>query len=254
MGVARQWQIFGMMREGYEKLFRLAGEDGEWLDEHVNGSQSECGVGIHVRHGDRHPFEFQYSESYVPLGKYIEAAEEMSPAGGNIVVASDDPDVYLSREMADAGIERAQARIILASKKTLGNGGLGWEGGFFANVFRSLGLPPELQRTERSRGTGPRPSRGRKMMESGGAGEAEVVDTYAHPPPEALRLREYVARAYLLDLAVLGGCGRVVCAVSSATCRVLGVMVGWEGVSSGEEEGGAWRNVDGAWGWRVLDW
>ena len=305
-----------MMREGYEKLFRLAGEDGAWLQEQLrangsasaSGSGSErdgvCGVGIHVRHGDRHPFEFQYSESYVPLGKYLDAAQAIlqSPStsppasptpstNSTTLIASDDPDVYLSREIADAGISRAQSRISLASKKTLGNGGLGWEGGFFANVFRSLGVPPELQQTERSRGGagGPRPSR--KMMVdsprggkegagstgggggggdgSGGEGGAAVLDTYAYPPPAALRLREYVARAYLLDIAVLGGCERgFVCAVSSASCRVLGVMVGWEGVvRSGQEEGGSesgekggrqWRNVDGGWGWRGLgrglDW
>ncbi len=58
------------------------------------------------------------------------------------------------------------------------------------------------------------------------------------------RLRELVARAYLLDLKVVGSADGVVCGASSVACRLLGVMVGWEGVVNGR-----WRNVDGGYGW-----
>lgn len=95
-----------------------------------------------------------------------------------------------------------------------------------------------------------------------------------------LRLRELVARAYLLDLAVLDSVSDgVVCGVSSAGCRILGVMMGWDAILNGEkymrgeDEGGGgwfkfswggekkkkklgnrgkkvWRNVDGGLKWR----
>jgi len=53
-----------------------------------------------------------------------------------------------------------------------------------------------------------------------------------------------------LDLAILGQSDRVVCAVSSSACRILGVMMGWERAV----EKGEWRNVDGSEGWRALEW
>ena len=59
-------------------------------------------------------------------------------------------------------------------------------------------------------------------------------------------MRELVGRAYLLDLAVLGESDGVVCGISSATCRLLGVMLGWDAVKEGK-----WVNVDDgrAWSW-----
>lgn len=60
-----------------------------------------------------------------------------------------------------------------------------------------------------------------------------------------MALRELVARAYLLDLSVLGMSDRVVCAVSSVGCRLLAVMMGWERAVVGQW----WKNVDGGFGW-----
>lgn len=58
-----------------------------------------------------------------------------------------------------------------------------------------------------------------------------------------------MARAYVLDMKIVGGADRVVCAVSSVGCRLLAVMVGWEeGI-----ENGKWRNVDGGFGWVAFD-
>lgn len=60
-----------------------------------------------------------------------------------------------------------------------------------------------------------------------------------------MRLRELIGRGYLLDLAVLGTASDgVVCAVSSAGCRLAGVMMGWEAV-----ERARWVNVDEGRGW-----
>lgn len=77
-----------------------------------------------------------------------------------------------------------------------------------------------------------------------GEEERDERDWRTEPTHEMRRLRGLIGRAYLLDLAVLGKGDGVVCGVSSATCRVLGVMLGKEAV-----EEGRWWNVDGEQGW-----
>ncbi|KAL9106740.1 MAG: hypothetical protein Q9227_008310 [Pyrenula ochraceoflavens] len=205
IGVARQRPIFDLIRTGYEALFKLQGEDASFLETRIaelNDTIRGKGgieVGVHVRHGDRHPYEFQYQKSYIPLAKYVEAARDLifdefeGPKGTNrkkqesaenkefasrLIVASDDPEVYESEEMKKGGI-RAQGRISLASKTHLdevkdgkskskskgmkkpGHLGetLGWEGGFFTPVFWSLGLGPRIPKVEGA----PTPSRRRDV-------------------------------------------------------------------------------------------
>jgi len=131
-------------------------------------------IGMHVRHGDRRPFEFQYKDSYVPLDRYSDKARELlhqtfNNSGSNgeenmmaempslMIVASDDPDVYDSEEFSHAS--RAQEQIRLASKRTFEtpkvksgtrkfvDEAVGWEGGFFAGMFWSLGKPTSLPAT-----------------------------------------------------------------------------------------------------------
>lgn len=208
-------------------------------------------IGLHVRHGDRRPYEFQYKDSYIPLDVYLDEAREQMYAAFNttgpdgtedmmaemkslFVVASDDPDVYSSPEFAHT--IPAQEQIRLASAKVLTpkpTGGtrrfveeaVGWEGGFFAGMFWSLGLPSSTA--------------------------VEKPDTNLPPTEEALRLRELVGRAYLMDLAVLGeGADRVVCTVSSMGCRLLAVMMGWDEAFVK----GWWKNVDGDFSWRGIEW
>ncbi|KAI7640628.1 hypothetical protein KC319_g13889, partial [Hortaea werneckii] len=166
------------------------------------------------------------------------------------LLASDDPDIGQSPELTQAAapftIQKAQERIMLATKAALDqtspkqdirepgsayvkhvDENTGWEGGFFSALFFSLGN----QSPSGSAG------RLRDLAESGG--EIEV-------PEQAMRMRELVGRAYLIDLAVLGEGDGVVCAVSSAACRLLGVMLGWDAVVDGR-----WMNVDDgrAWSW-----
>ena len=123
-------------------------------------------VGVHVRHGDRHPYDFQYRDSYIPIDRYSDKAHELmhqrfnnsGPSGGQninaeehsfIVLASDDPEVYDSEEFAH--VPRAQEQIRLAAKQQLEapkpaamtgmrnfvDESVGWEGGFFAGMFCS---------------------------------------------------------------------------------------------------------------------
>jgi hypothetical protein len=200
--------------------------------------------------------EFQYSDSYIPLGKYTEKARDLlqgfyNSSGPNgdedmmaemksiMVLASDDPEVYESDEFSHAA--RAQELIRLASKKAIvppapepGNSlfkrfveeTVGWEGGFFAQMFWSLGRAVSTPTTE---------------AENSGFSIS----------PEAARLRELVGRAYLMDLAVLGRASdAIICTVSSSTCRLLAVMLGWEAAI----EKNAWNNIDGDFEWRGVSW
>lgn len=268
MEVYRQKPIFELARHGFEVLFQLSSDDREYVDKRVSDlrskilSSDEDGtggmiVGVHVRHGDKHPYEFQYRDSYVPLDRYSNKAHELvlqrfnnSGSDGDqiagaenhniVIVASDDPEVYESEEFSHA--VRAQEQIRLASKQNLqrpnptGTSGMrnfvdesiGWEGGFFAGMFWSLGKPSSVPVTA-----------------------AETPDTTLPPTQEALRLRELVGRAYLMDLTVLGQISdKVVCTVSATGCRLLAVMMGWE---KSIEQGG-FVNIDGDFEWRGVSW
>ncbi len=280
MGVMRQHKIFGMMRAGYEALFegKLNDDDEAYLNGRVielNNSIRNTGgeeIGVHVRHGNRHPLEYQYQKSYIPLEKYLDTAHNLTtqttnPASAQILIASDDPDIYTNPLITFATnpkITKAQSHISLASKKSLaasGRTGLGWEGGFFKDVFWNLGLPPkgkiprapdsahpsrrDVKANSGSSSSIPRLATARRDIES-----LEALDAHKHPSPSALELRQLVGRAYLLDLAVLGQSDKIVCAVSSLGCRILAVMMGWERAIVG----GAWVNVDGTFDWRGIDW
>ncbi|KAL1616347.1 hypothetical protein SLS54_008443 [Diplodia seriata] len=288
MQVQRQHKIFGMLRDGYEALFRLHDEDANYVLERTRTlyepviEKGGVNIGLHVRRGDRHPFEYQYSKDYIPLDRFAQGvqyliAEHYGPSlpgnrtdgakverdahagpiksmhtpaaavsqeeqpdllavtSSQAVMASDDPDVYTASEMA--GVVRAQDRIVLASKKTLEASGAknknryidevsGWEGGFFRDVFWSLG---------------------RSNANNAGA----ASDHRSGEPNEAaLKMRELVGRAYLLDLAVVAKADQVMCTLSATGCRLLAVMMGWEQAI----EQGAWKNVDGEFHWRGIDW
>ncbi|KAL3423859.1 hypothetical protein PVAG01_05606 [Phlyctema vagabunda] len=271
MEVMRQRPMFEMAREGYEGLFNLAGTDAQYVESRILDLQSKTMmpppdtgsglvIGVHVRHGDRRPYEFQYKDSYVPLERYSDMARDFiydtfnsSGADGGedlmaemksiLVVASDDPDVYDSDEFSHA--YRAQEQIKLASKKTLvdptkekpaKNVGMrkfedeavGWEGGFFAPMFWSLGRPINMPTTA-----------------------IETPDTQLAPSSEALRLREFVGRAYLMDLAVLGRSSDItICTISSMGCRLLAIMMGWEKAIEQKKH----VNIDGDFHWRGVEW
>jgi hypothetical protein len=265
MEVYRQKPMFDMARAGYEALFHLAKDDANYVEHRLSSMKKKTKmatgngiiIGIHVRHGDRHPYEFQYKDSYIPLTTYSDKSRDIlhttyNDSGPNgeenlmaemhslMVVASDDPDVYGSDEFSHAW--KAQDLIHLAAHTSGGpskkeqpaqairkfvDETVGWEGGFFAGMFWSLGRPSSVPAT---------------AMETG--------ETNLPPTAETLRLRELVGRAYLMDLAVLGKADRVVCTVSSMGCKVLAVMMGWE--KSVVHRG--WINVDGDFEWRGVSW
>ena len=289
--------MFDLARQGYKALFRLNADDAKHVvsrADHLRGqtiikrkrdasvaaasapvprNAQDRGtiVGLHIRRGDRHPVEFQYSDSYIPLNIYADrAAEEIlsaekhkqkqskkakAEAGSHaaaslMVVASDDPTVYESFEFANAA--RAQEHIRLASKyaddasaKQESNPGafrkfvdetFGWEGGFFSAMFWNLGRPQPSSPDEAA-------------LSSVSASAAAAADA---PSPDTVRIRSLVARAYMMDLAVLAEVSdSIVCAVSATGCRLLAVMMGWEAAM----EQGRWINIDGAdeYGWWAVD-
>lgn len=325
MRIERQEPIFSLASHGYFSLFHLNDEDNNYLEgrlAELNSTIRGKGgmeIGLHVRHGDRHPYEFQYKDSYIPSANYIGAARKiltshfeggstdesddatnvmMAEMASKILIASDDPAVYNSPEMSVA--LRAQSQISLAGKTdepapdpNMQSGSkppsfadyTGWEGGFFKDVFWGLGLPTSIPVVG-----GPKPSKKAKRdptrpnsfpeflpdslkrsLQGIGSekneddsivaavdSDRDPSDTRSNPPTNALRLRELVGRAYLLDLAVLGQTDAVVCSVSSAGCRILGIMMGWQGVSAGgvhgKIENKKWWNIDGDWEWRGIEW
>lgn len=255
--VKREKPMYDLARTGYEALFRLNDEDQNFVDLRIKDLREKTMVpegnnndgtliGVHVRQGDQHPFESQYSLTYMPFDRYTEAIRQIledthngsMPDGGEdavakqysqIVLASDNPEVYDAEEFS--GSIRAQERIRLASiahppppsqdphvMHKFQEETFGWEGGFFASMFWNLG------RSTRNN-----------------AGSNTVVLS-----SEATRLRSLIGRSYMLDLAILArGTDTVVCTVSSAACRLAAVMMGWEKAM----EDGNWVNIDGNYLW-----
>lgn len=266
-------QVFDMMRVGYEALFKLLPDDALYVEARVNKLREQVGeqtllAGMHIRRGDRHPDEFQYSQGYIPpseygneLQKLIDAttttflsASSHSRQKYTFILASDDADMYLDPELNGLAI-RAQERISLTSKRELGeNGGLGWERGFFKDAFWSLGVPEHVLKQKHA--LSPLPTKDPKYQQqlTGSTSDTAAAEQYdprrnyhSSPTPEALQLRGYIARAYIMDLAVLSKSDRLVCAVSSRGCRMLAVMMGWDQVDKGH-----WKNIDHGLtkGWR----
>lgn len=287
-----QRQLFQLARTGYEALFKLNAQDREYtfnrVVEHklrtyaVEGTEHNGRIiGVHVRHGDRHPLEFQYADSYIPLSQYVDAAHEMLNASlgsahdvpvarskSFLALASDDPLVYDADEFRNAvagRMVRAQELIRLAGKGEV-NGEekkpkpknvmhkftdetFGWEGGFFAAMFWNLGVSSPISAPASS--PSPNAASSSSSSSSGSSGDRKR-DV---PSEDSIRLRSLVGRAYMMDLAVLAdmtsepGSG-VVCAVSSMGCRLLAVMMGYERAFAR----GEWRNVDGEFGWNGFAW
>jgi hypothetical protein len=233
----------------------------------------------HQVHGDfshLSPFSnFGKPKSKIQSSGRADLLKRHSPPGfaaSKVLLASDDPLVFSAPEVSRA--MRAQDRIILASKADLAaaqaHGGSkggkkawldtlhGWEGGFFASAFLGMGTRDGATRTPPGRSH----LEGRSTVSPDHEFYAHTLAASSHGgfgvgvkktrapivSKDALRMREIIGRGYLLDLAILGNSDAVVCGVSSAACRILGVMMGWDKVRTGE----GWKNVDGNFGWRGM--
>lgn len=254
-------QSFKLARAGYEALFRLIPDDASYVERRTRellarrippktkGNKPGLAVGVHIRRGDLHPREPRYRRNYIPLQKYsdavdsiidtqLEGSSSLAKQHSFLILASDDPSVYEADELQNS--VPAQDRIKLASKQTKESAppdrkfmrkfmdeGVGWEGGFYQSMFWTLGAPKAKD----------------------GSSHALTLDEQVgmtKPSDEMLRLRSLVGRAYLMDLAVLADASSaVVCTASSAGCRVLAVMMGWEEAM----EKGLWVNIDRGASW-----
>lgn len=287
-----QRELYALAREGYKALFKLTAQDREYVfnraHEHKIKTYAVDGeahngriVGVHVRHGDRHPLEFQYADSYIPLTEYVDAARELlnaslqqhSPTRNSpddddndaaaaiarqrksfLVVASDDPLVYDAAEFTTSGLPtvRAQELIRLAGKEEVGG-------------EAQKKLPKNVMHKFTDETFGWEGGFFAAMFWNLGTSSRSVYATAPNPADaqhrtsvapsaETIRLRSLVGRAYLMDLAALSamteGGGGVVCAVSAMGCRILAVMMGEERAFGR----GEWRNVDGGFGWNGFTW
>uniref|UniRef100_A0A093UVE1 Uncharacterized protein n=1 Tax=Talaromyces marneffei PM1 TaxID=1077442 RepID=A0A093UVE1_TALMA len=270
---AQQKVIFEMARSGYEALFHLIGDDATYFQSSIQRlnrdvrSKGGIAIGIHVRHGDSHPLEPQYKASHIPLDRYAKrvstifhahlqqahgdtALSQSMALHSKVMLASDDPEVYTSFELG--GAERAQNYIALASKSALdaarneglSNENIGWEGGFFQDMFWSLGV----EASDYSELGGPFPSNRGPTEPKTLSVDSVAEQRHLRPSKESLQLREWIARAYLLDVAVLGQSDRVICGLSSASCRLLAVMMGWNKAVTHK----SWQNIDGNWHWSFI--
>ncbi|KAI1310375.1 hypothetical protein F5Y03DRAFT_346001 [Xylaria venustula] len=261
--ISRERAIYDLARVGYEALFHLNNDDQPYVDNRVKDLRSQAVVpqgnyndgtivGVHVRQGDLHPFEYQYNGAYIPLDQYVQKFQDLieerhnfsTPLGGEdivakqhsfMVIASDNPDVYEAGEFKDAF--RAQEQIKLAGKQhaevpkhekwvmaKFVEEAFGWEGGFFASMFWNLGRATSHN--------------GERTGDNSQDIEAASADT--------VRLRGLVGRAYAMDLAVLNEASdAVICTMSAMGCRLLAVMMGWDKAMSG----GNWVNIDGNFLW-----
>jgi hypothetical protein len=79
-----QERIFKLLRTGYEALFHLADKGDEdyvlqRTEKDFAKARDEGGmnVGLHVRRGDLHPWEYQYEKDYLPLTQYMDQVREI---------------------------------------------------------------------------------------------------------------------------------------------------------------------------------
>lgn len=280
--VPGQRELYSLARLGYEALFRLTASDREYVAGRVAEHRGHgVVVGVHVRHGDCHPLEFQYHDSYMPLTQYVDAATELLNASlasshpedaiiptaataneSTLVIASDDPLVYDAAEFSPSitsftSTIRAQELIRLAGKEEITGGASqppqpkNVMHKFTAESFGWEGgfFAPMFWHL----GALPlSPSAANAQQQ-----QHALPPTNVPPTAETLGLRSLVGRSYLMDLASLAAMtdddvrgGGVVCAVSAMGCRILAVMMGEERAF----RRGQWRNVDGDFGWNGLTW
>ncbi|KAK7424860.1 hypothetical protein QQX98_000135 [Neonectria punicea] len=265
--------LFDLAHTGYQAMFGLNKQDQAYVDERVSGLQAKAKmvdssapdmpvIGLHIRHGDQHPIEYQYRDGYIPAEVFLESVGNLVEEyynksstdttierGSVTVVATDDPIVYEEAEFSK--VIPSQERIRLASKVAIDEANpnphalhhfvdetFGWEGGFFSPMFWNLGVDRKNNAANAPNGVN--------------VHNTNMEARHMAPPSEqTLRLRSLIGRAYMMDLAVLAGASdQVVCAVSAMGCRLLAVMMGWEdGIEKGD-----WVNVDGSYGWTGINW
>ncbi|KIW03390.1 uncharacterized protein PV09_05597 [Verruconis gallopava] len=80
----RRKPMFDLLRAGYEELFHLADEgDAEYVLQKTEGAFKKVrkaggtNVGLHIRRGDLHPWEYQYEKDYLPITRYMDEVRQI---------------------------------------------------------------------------------------------------------------------------------------------------------------------------------
>jgi len=81
---AQRKPMFDLLRAGYEELFHLADEgDAAYVQQRTENEFNKIrkaggsNVGMHVRRGDVHPWDFQYEKDYLPITQYMDEARQI---------------------------------------------------------------------------------------------------------------------------------------------------------------------------------
>ncbi|KAI4137117.1 MAG: hypothetical protein L6R39_007471, partial [Caloplaca ligustica] len=112
----RRSRAFSLARAGHDALFHLTGPDADYLStrlvelDSTTRSNGGLTIGLHLRRGDRHPWEPQYRDSYIPLTTYLSVAHALlsshinphnstltdsaasAMSASTFLLASDDPE------------------------------------------------------------------------------------------------------------------------------------------------------------------
>ncbi|OQO08919.1 hypothetical protein B0A48_05809 [Cryoendolithus antarcticus] len=212
-GLERSHEVFGMLRSGYEDLFKLFGGDAEFVEQRVEELRTESRisghpvVGMHIRRGDLHPLSYEYSRDYLPLELYTNAASHLitslttktqasTPLTKEarqqiLLLASDDPGLITNPDLlisfpTSLTVSSAQSRILLATKSAL-------DASSPADSIRAPNSAYTKHIPENAGWDGGfYPS---LFLSLGSSADLE----------QTMRMRELFGRGYLLDLAVLGG-------------------------------------------------
>lgn len=228
METARKINIFGLLRIGYEALFHPNDHLSSLANKRaaaIEAASPESPVAlIHIRQGDLRPYTFAYRYSYLPVSTYSSAIPAIFQTTTN------EAKPFSMFIMSDSTLQTA------------------------IPMLQNDHVPPSFH-----------PEDYPWLIDENSPSGMEVflpgfyADTVRDMPSEE---REKWAKSFVLDLAVArelldqsleGELERdavVACGLRSAACRILGIMVGWEDTLAESR----WKNVDGDWGWRGMQW
>lgn len=295
----RQEPIFALARAGFQALFNLADSGDqqfvsskrEEIAKH-SGKEGGISVGIHLRRGDKHPWEFQYSKDYLPLTRYMEGVEHVLAVSHNHLGGKEEKEHDEAKNRPSVasmlGVSRTSVSQLAQTRASRIAQAQGSEESSEQHVAMKLLLAsddpdvysmPEVahiaraqdrimlaSKTALEQANGDKPKN--KYIDEihgweggffrnvfwglGQDNNAAVASNLDDPSEATLALRALVGRAYLLDLAVLAESDAVVCGVSAMGCRLLAVMMGWKKAVVESR----WENVDGpaSFDWTGIVW
>lgn len=211
MEVMRQVKIFDIVRQGYEALFRLGlTDDALSAVEDRKHATPGPAVAVHIRRGDGRPLDWGFKK----LG-YV-PLEKYAEVARNLLEIGD---------IDKTGI------IVCASDDP------------------AICSAPDFEGFEPAQYVPPHQPKPRTDTPNAPGFVAE--DFWKMNMDQRVEM----GKSYVKDLKIMGELaarpgGGAVCDISSVTCRLVAVIMGWQ---KGIMDGG-WVNVDGDFDWNGVDW